>query len=122
MSQIIQLNSQNFQAEVLDFQGIVLVDFYADWCGPCKMLAPELRMLAEELKENKVVKIAKLDTEQNMDLAQKYEITGIPNVIIFNKGKIAKQMVGLPRGQNGEAPRVVYKQIILEEMLKGKIE
>ena len=122
MSQIIQLNSQNFQAEVLDFQGIVLVDFYADWCGPCKMLAPELRMLAEELKENKVVKIAKLDTEQNMDLAQKYEIQGIPNVIIFNKGKIAKQMVGLPRGQNGEAPRVVYKQIILEEMLKGKIE
>jgi len=112
MSQIIQLNSTNFQAEVLDFQGIVLVDFYADWCGPCKMLAPELEMLAEELKDNKVVKIAKLNTEQSQDLAIKYQIQGIPNVIIFNKGEIATQLVGLRRKDD-------YKKIILEEMLKG---
>ena len=111
-SKIIQTNSQNFQAEVLDFKGIVLVDFYADWCGPCRMLAPELEILAEELAENKVVKIAKLDTEQNMELAQKYDIQGIPNVIIFNKGKIAQQIVGLRRKDD-------YKKVILEEMLNG---
>jgi thioredoxin 1 len=111
-SQTIQLNSTNFQAEVLDFQGIVLVDFYADWCGPCKMLAPELEMLAEELKDNKVVKIAKLDTEQNQELAIQYKIQGIPNVIIFNKGKIANQIIGLRRKDD-------YKKIILGGMLKG---
>jgi len=111
ISKVIQLNSQNFQTEVLDFQGIVLVDFYADWCGPCKILAPELGMPAEELKDNNVVKIAKLNTEDNMELAIKYQIQGIPNVIIFNKGEIAKQLVGLRRKDD-------YKEIILEELLK----
>jgi thioredoxin 1 len=112
ISKVIQLNSQNFQTEVLDFQGIVLVDFYADWCGPCKMLAPELEMLSEELVDNKVVKIAKLNTEDNIELAIKYQIQGIPNVIIFNKGEIATQIVGLRRKDD-------YKKIILEELLKG---
>lgn len=110
MSNILQLNSQNFQTEVLDFQGIVLVDFYADWCMPCKMLALELEILAEELKDNQVVKIAKLNTEKNMELAIQYKIQGIPNVIIFNKGKAANQIVGLGQKDN-------YKKIILEEML-----
>jgi thioredoxin 1 len=117
-SQTVVLDSHNFQAEVLDFAGIVLVDFYADWCMPCRMLAPELEMVAQELKDNKFVKIAKINTEQNIELARKYDIQGIPNVIIFNKGKKQQQIVGLPRGQNGEAPRVVYKQIILETMLQ----
>lgn len=111
MSYTVKLSSQNFQKEVIDFNGIVLVDFYADWCGPCKMLAPELEKLAEELKDNKVVKIAKIDTTTNMDLAQKYNIRGIPNVIIFNKGVILEQLVGLRSVSD-------YKTIILEALLK----
>lgn len=112
MSQTIQLNSTTFQSQVLDFQGIVLVDFYADWCGPCRVLAPLLEMLAEELKENRVIRIAKLDTEQNIALAQKYNIQGIPNVIIFNKGQLVKQLVGLHSKDD-------YKKNILEILLKN---
>jgi thioredoxin 1 len=110
MPKTIQLNSNNFQAEVINFQGIVLVDFYADWCGPCKMLAPELEMLAEELKENSVIKIAKLNTESNPELAIKYKIMGIPNVIIFKDGQIIQQLVGLRRKND-------YKTIILDALI-----
>jgi thioredoxin 1 len=76
------------------------------------MLAPELEMLAEELKDNKAIKIAKLNTEENMGLAQQYKITGIPNVIIFNKGQKVKQLIGLRRKND-------YKKVILEELLKA---
>jgi thioredoxin 1 len=113
--------SSNFQAEVLDFKGVVLVDFYADWCMPCKVLSPEIEMLAEEMQDNPLVKIAKLDTEKNMDIAQKYEITSIPNIIIFKDGQKIKQLIGVPRGNGGEAPRAVYKQLILEILAENNI-
>ncbi len=110
MSQVKQLTNQNFETEVNKFNGIVLVDFYADWCGPCKMLAPELEKLANDLETNKVVKIAKLDTEKNPELAIKYRIQGIPNVIIFKNGEIVEQLVGLRRAED-------YKQVILERLV-----
>jgi len=95
MSQTFILNSSNFQTEALDFNGIVLVDFYADWCMPCQALAPELEKLADQLATDPHIRIAKLDVEESPELAQKYGVRGIPNVIIFKNGQKYKQLVGL---------------------------
>ena len=105
MSSIPHVTSEDFQAKILDFKGIVLVDFYADWCGPCKRLAPELEYLAEEYKDNTQVMFAKLDTEESPDLVDKYQISGIPNVIVFKDGQLNQQIIGLK-------PRIEYKTII----------
>jgi len=100
-----ELNSQNFKTEVLDFNGLVLVDFWAAWCGPCKRLAPELEMIEEEMRANQSVKFAKLDVDANQELSEKYQIRGIPNVIIFKNGQPVQQIVGLNL-------RSVYKEAI----------
>lgn len=100
-----QISSDNFKAEVLDFKGLVLIDFYADWCGPCKRLAPELEMIEEEMRANETVKFAKLDVDSNQELSQKYQIRGIPNVIIFKDGQPVQQIIGLNL-------RSVYKEAI----------
>lgn len=112
MSNVTVVTTQTFQKEVLEFPGVALVDFYADWCGPCRMLAPILEKLAEELKDNKNVKIAKVDTEANPDLAARYQITSIPNVILFKNGSEARQIIGL-RGIND------YKEAILKLMVSA---
>ena len=95
MSQTFILNSSNFQTEALDFKGIALVDFYAGWCKPCEALAPELEKLAVQLATDPHIKIAKLDIEKSPELADRYGIRGIPNVIIFKNGQKLKQIVGL---------------------------
>jgi thioredoxin 1 len=100
-----QINSENFKAEVLDFKGLVLIDFYADWCGPCKRLAPELEMIEEEMRGDATIKFAKLDVDANPELSQKYQIRGIPNVIIFKDGQPVQQIIGLNL-------RSVYKEAI----------
>ncbi len=106
---VININSSNFKEEILDFNGISVVDFYADWCGPCKMLAPILDELSDNY-DSKIVKFGKLDVESNQDLSNQYQIQGIPNVIIFNKGKMYKQVVGL-------RTKADYQKIILDLML-----
>lgn len=110
MSKVITLTSQNFEKEVLQFNGIVLVDFFADWCGPCKLLAPELEQLAKDLESNSVIKIAKLNTETNQNLAIEYQIRSIPNIIMFKNGNVVQQFIGL---RNAD----FYKQVLLNEML-----
>jgi len=80
-----------FQAEVIDYKGVVLVDFYADWCGPCKMMSPIITELAHESPELKVVKI---NVDQNQELATQYSIFSIPTFIIFKDGKVVHQLVG----------------------------
>jgi thioredoxin 1 len=109
MSAILPVTTTNFQTEVLDFDGVVLVDFYADWCGPCKRLAPELEFLAQQYTSNNQVRIAKLDTEASPELAEKYEITSIPNVIAFKNGQLIKQVIGL-------RSKEIYQQIIDENI------
>ena len=82
----------NFEAEVLNSDIPVMVDFYADWCGPCKMMAPIVEELAAEYEGK--VKIGKLNAEENPETAQKYGIMAIPNFICFKGGEIAVQKVG----------------------------
>ena len=92
MSDEIILTEANFEAEVLKSELPVLVDFWAEWCGPCKMFAPTIEELATEYKGR--AKIAKLNVDQNPAVAEKFGIRGIPTVILFYGGAIAEQAVG----------------------------
>ncbi|MGB7769443.1 MAG: thioredoxin [Verrucomicrobiia bacterium] len=92
MKSIIELNETNFEAEVLKAAGPVLVDFYAPWCGPCKMLAPFLEQLAIEFAGK--LKFAKLNVDNAPELAGHYDITGVPTLMLFRGGKAIDQMVG----------------------------
>ncbi len=87
----LQINNENFQQEVLDFKGVVLVDFWATWCGPCQMLAPTLDELEKELSEG--AKIAKIDIDENSDLASEYKIMSIPSLKIFKDGELVEESV-----------------------------
>ena len=85
--------SANFDAEVLNASMPVLVDFFATWCGPCKMMAPAIEKLAEEYEGKAVV--GKLDVDESMDIAGRYGIMNIPTLIIFKNGEIVSKFVGL---------------------------
>jgi thioredoxin 1 len=90
---VLTLTDANFQQQVLDNSEPVLVDFWAEWCGPCRMLAPTIEKLATEYQGK--VKVGKVDTDANRNTAMKFNISAIPTVILFNKGQIAKTFVGL---------------------------
>lgn len=90
---VINLNGENFENEVLKSNGVVMVDFYATWCGPCRMMSPIIDSIAEEL--NGTIKVGKVDCDENQDLAVAYNVMSIPTIIIFKEGKVAKQFVGV---------------------------
>ena len=91
------LNKENFD-EVINGTKPVLVDFWATWCGPCKMLAPTIEELAEELKDEIVV--AKLDVDQVQEIAVKYQVMSIPTLVLFKDRKEVKRTVGFrPKAQ-----------------------
>ena len=94
MGQVKEITSAEFEQEVLQSELPVVVDFYATWCPPCKMLAPLLDTMADKYKDK--VKIVKVDTDKNPDLAQKYQIRGVPTLIFFQNGQAIDQQVGLP--------------------------
>lgn len=83
---------QNFEEEVIKSNIPVLVDFWAVWCGPCKMIAPIVEQLADELAGQ--VKVGKLDVDSNQDTSIKYGIRGIPTLLIFKDGKVVDTIVG----------------------------
>ena len=85
------LNEENFESEVLNAQGRILVDFFATWCGPCKMLAPVLEKFAESQDE---VKVCKLDVDNAVLIAIKYGVNVIPTLILFENGNVLKKDVG----------------------------
>lgn len=88
---VVHVNSENWQSEVLDFGGTVLLDFYAQWCGPCRMVAPVLEEIAGERAD---VKVCKIDVDQAMDLAMEFHVASIPTLVVMKGGKITAKTVG----------------------------
>jgi thioredoxin 1 len=98
------INSNEFNSEVLNSNEVVLVDFSAEWCGPCKMLAPIIDELSNEMEGKS--KVFKIDVDQSGDIAQKYNIMNVPTVMIFKNGEVVEKVVGFQP----------------KEVLKGKLE
>ena len=89
---IVKVNESNFETEVLNAKGTVLVDFYADWCGPCKMLAPILERVASAHED---AKICKINVDETPTLAQKFQVMSIPTLISFKDGAPIETSLGL---------------------------
>ena len=87
------VSSGDFKKEVLEQKGVVMVDFYADWCGPCKMTAPLIEELSEDPKYKDVL-FVKIDVDQNQELAAQYSVFSIPTFITFFKGEVINQFAG----------------------------
>lgn len=88
---IYKITNENFQSEVLEENKSVLVDFFADWCYPCKMMAP----VVEEVSEDENIKVGKVNIDENQELAEKYGIESIPTIVVFKNGKEYKRQVGV---------------------------
>lgn len=98
------INKDDFNQEVLSYEGVVFVDFYAEWCGPCKMTGPILEEIAEEKPE---IKFVKVNVDANPDLATQYSVFSIPTFVVFKKGEVVNQFVG-----------ALSKETFLEEIKK----
>ena len=101
MSQIKNLNLENFDEEISNSNLPVLIDFWAEWCGPCKTLTPILEELASEMNDKLLV--AKVNLDENQDLAMKFSIRSIPTLLLFKSGKLIDTKVGLsPKNELSE--------------------
>lgn len=108
--QVIHLNNGDFDTEVLKSNVPVLVDFYADWCGPCHAIAPTIEALSNEFDGK--VKFVKVDVDANQEVASTYEIMSIPTIMLFENGKVEDSIVGA-------YPATVYKQHIERALNHG---
>ena len=88
-----KVGDQNFKEEVLEADSYVLVDFWADWCNPCKMLGPVIDKLAEEYDEDKL-KVRKMNVDKNKEKPSEYNVSGIPTMLLFKDGEVVHKMVG----------------------------
>jgi thioredoxin 1 len=107
MAEEVTVTSGNFDSEVIKSTVPVVADFWAEWCGPCKMIAPVLRDLARDYKDK--IKIAKIDVDAEGELAQQFNIVSIPTILVFSKGQVVKQQIGaVPR----QALEKMIKEVI----------
>ena len=90
---VLKFDEGNFEEEVLKAKGKVLVDFYADWCGPCRMMSPIIDEIAEEMAET--VKVGKINVDNNQELAIKYDVMSIPTIMVFENGNPIKTFIGV---------------------------
>ena len=90
---VLKITEENFEEEVMKSDKTVVVDFYAEWCGPCKMMSPVIDGIAEELGDE--VKVGKVNTDENINLCQKFNIMSIPTIMIFKNGNLAKTFIGV---------------------------
>lgn len=97
---IVTLTKDNFEQEVLQAKGTVLVDFWATWCGPCQMIAPFVAAIAEERPD---VKVGKIDVDNEPELAIRYKIMSIPTLLVFKDGQLADKAIGLRSKEQIEA-------------------
>ena len=93
MSKVLEINNDNFNEEVNENKDTLIIDFWAEWCGPCKLLSPIIEELAKEL-EGKIY-FAKVNLDNNQDLAMKFSIRSIPTLLLFKKGQLKDTKVGL---------------------------
>lgn len=89
---IINITDSNFESEVIEAKGKVLVDMWAPWCGPCRMLGPVIEEIADEQEGN--LKVCKLNVDENPGTAGKYRVMSIPTMLLFEDGKLVKKMIG----------------------------
>ena len=87
-----EINSDNFNQEVLGNNGVTVVDFYANWCGPCRKMGPLLEEVETELKG---VKFTKINTDDNLNMAKQYQVSGLPTLMVFKNGEPVERIVGL---------------------------
>ncbi len=88
----LKITSENFEEEVLKSDKTVVVDFYADWCGPCKMQSPIIDEVAREMEN---IKVGKLNVDENPEIAVRYHVMSIPTILIIKNGDVTKEFVGL---------------------------
>ena len=88
-----EISVDNFDEQVINKSGVTVVDFFANWCGPCRKLAPILEEVENELTEK--VSFAKIDTDENIESAKKYQVSGLPTLLVFKNGEVVERMVGL---------------------------
>lgn len=91
---LIHANQTNFETEAMRFNGVAVVDFWAPWCGPCKMLAPLFEELSNDFKETPNLKFIKVNTDENPEIAANFQIRGIPAIKIIKNGVVVDEQVG----------------------------
>ena len=89
---VLHLTAENFKQEVLDYDGVVLVDFWAPWCGPCQMVGPSIEELATEMEGK--AKVGKINVDEEATTAQEYYIMSIPAVYVFKNGEVVEKLIG----------------------------
>lgn len=105
---VIEATDSNFATEVVGSQGLAVVDFWAAWCGPCRIVAPSVEQLADAYKE-KGVKVAKVDVDTNPSTAARFGIRSIPTILFFKDGKVVDQVIGV-------VPKELLEKKILDNL------